>query len=248
MTMKPPLPVTKARVAPLYQQVHTQLRDLILNGIWPSGTLVPGENELASQFGVAVGTIRRALSALKEDGMLVRQPRKGTFVTGRMPQHNLRQFFHFFRLQGANGETYRSVARVLDCQRRAAAAQEAQALQIEAGEEVIALRRVRSVGGRAVMYETFVMQASRVPDFPMGEVPPLLYQFLWDRYDIRIHAVRERVTADIVNEEDRRMLDLDGAKAVLVIDDAAFDQAGAPVLIATHRCITQGMYYINEVQ
>lgn len=248
MTTKPPLPVTKARIAPLYQQVHTQLTELILNGTWPSGTLIPGENELASQFGVAVGTLRRALSALKADGMLVRQPRKGTFVTGRMPQHNLRQFFHYFRLQGANGETYRSVAKVLDCRFRPALALEAQVLQIKKGEPVLDLQRVRSVGGKAIMFDTLVIQASRIPDFPIGKVPELLYQFLWDYYDIRIHAVRERVTADVVNGRDRELLDLDDAKAVLVIDDVAFDQAGVPVLMSSHRCVTQGMYYINEVQ
>ena len=64
-------------------------------------------------FGVAVGTVRRALGDLTAEGMLRRRRKTGTVVTGRTPHHSLRHFFQYFRLHDRDGELVRSAAKVL---------------------------------------------------------------------------------------------------------------------------------------
>jgi GntR family histidine utilization transcriptional repressor len=47
---------------------------------WPPGALIPGEEALAEEFGVARATVNRALRDLAEAGMLERKKRAGTRV------------------------------------------------------------------------------------------------------------------------------------------------------------------------
>jgi GntR family transcriptional regulator, histidine utilization repressor len=47
---------------------------------WPPGALIPGEEALAAEFGVARATVNRALTALADAGVIERKKRAGTRV------------------------------------------------------------------------------------------------------------------------------------------------------------------------
>ncbi len=65
-------------MAPLWQRIAILLRAR-LSGM-AAGAPIPGEHELAAEFGAARMTLRRALTALEEEGLLRREPGRGTFV------------------------------------------------------------------------------------------------------------------------------------------------------------------------
>jgi len=231
---------------PLYEHVKQLILDGILVGTWPPGAVLPGEVALAAHFGVAVGTVRRALADLVSDGQLMRRRKTGTVVTGRVPMHNLRNFFQYFRLHGADGGLLHSETEVLALRREAPTLAEI-ALFPDADAGMLRLHRLRHVKGRPVMHEWMMLPAARLPDFP--EVPPpLLYRFLVDRYGIRVSAVRESVTASLATEEDLTLLQLEGPAALLAIQEAAYDQAGAPIIASQHRVVTEGLCYLNELR
>ena len=235
---------------PLYEHVKRQIAEAILVGELSPGTVLPGEVALAARYGVAVGTIRRALADLTADGMLVRRRRTGTVVTGRAPQHSLRFFFQYFRLHGEDGSLRRSVPEVLSVALRPADAEEAVLFSEVVGEPLLCLHRVRRVGRVPVMHSRIRLVARRVPDFPRkpANVPALLYLHLLDAYGIRIAAVREKLLADLADKEDRRLLGLPSPSAVLVIREEAYDQAGALALLSEHRATTSHHHYVNEVR
>jgi DNA-binding FadR family transcriptional regulator len=56
---------------PVYEQVADQLRELILSGELPPGSVLPSERELSERFGVGRTTIREALRALQSKGLAV---------------------------------------------------------------------------------------------------------------------------------------------------------------------------------
>lgn len=70
---------------PLYYQLETSLRDRLLSGEFAEGDLFPSEKILGRQYGVSRMTVRQALSSLVKDGLISRQPGRGTFVTKREP-------------------------------------------------------------------------------------------------------------------------------------------------------------------
>jgi GntR family transcriptional regulator len=69
------------KAIPLYYQIETILRQKILSGEFLPASPLPSEDALAEEYNVSRITIRQALSLLKEDGLVVRQRGKGTFVS-----------------------------------------------------------------------------------------------------------------------------------------------------------------------
>ncbi len=236
------------RPVPLYEQLKRQISERILLGHWAPGTILPGENQLARDFGVAVGTVRRALADLTAEGLLMRRPKTGTVVTGRSPHHSLRLFFQYFRLHGEEGDLLRSTPRVLSVGQGQITKAEQDLLQAKPGAAVIRLHRLRSVAGRAVMHQRMVLEEQRVPEFPLSAVPELLYRYLLEQYGIRVSSIRESVLADLATEEDAELLQVKPPAPILVIEEVAYDQAGLPVVIATSRAITDRYRYMNEVR
>jgi GntR family transcriptional regulator len=65
-----------------YSQVAGHLQARIDAGELAPGARLAGERELAAEYGVALGTIRRALQELRGRGSVVTTPSKGTFIVG----------------------------------------------------------------------------------------------------------------------------------------------------------------------
>lgn len=72
-------------IAPLppYRQIAGILRRRIESGQYPPDTRVPTESELMEAFEVARTTARRAIAALREEGLIYTVPQRGSYVTPR---------------------------------------------------------------------------------------------------------------------------------------------------------------------
>ncbi len=68
------------RLPPLHARVTRDLTAAINEGVYPVGSLLPTENELAIRLGVSRQTVRRAIDALKQKGLLYSQRGVGTRV------------------------------------------------------------------------------------------------------------------------------------------------------------------------
>lgn len=69
----------------LHEQIADQLRSEVSSKL-RTGDQIPTEIELSQTYGVGRSTIRKAMNALIEQGLLVRRQGKGTFVIKLMPQ------------------------------------------------------------------------------------------------------------------------------------------------------------------
>lgn len=67
----------------VWQQVARDIEDRIESGELPPGSMIRGERSMAEEYGVAIATIRRAVRDLRERGIVVTLPAKGTFVAQR---------------------------------------------------------------------------------------------------------------------------------------------------------------------
>jgi GntR family transcriptional regulator len=66
---------------PLYYQLGSVLREKIVSGELAPGDRIPTEAELSLEYGVSRITVRQALAAMEEDGLIRREAGRGTFVT-----------------------------------------------------------------------------------------------------------------------------------------------------------------------
>jgi DNA-binding GntR family transcriptional regulator len=66
---------------PLYRQLADALREQIDGGEIPVHRPIPSKKTLVQQYGVAPGTVERALDVLKAEGLLESVQGKGLYVT-----------------------------------------------------------------------------------------------------------------------------------------------------------------------
>ncbi|WP_255938837.1 GntR family transcriptional regulator [Kordiimonas sp. SCSIO 12610] len=66
-----------------YETIRSEILRRINDQTWPAGYVLPQEEQLAVEFEVARGTVRRALSSLVDAGLIERKRRAGTRVVDR---------------------------------------------------------------------------------------------------------------------------------------------------------------------
>ena len=80
---------------PLYRQIKLLITQSLVSGEWGPGDPLPSEIELAGRYSVSQGTVRKAMSELADENLLIRFQGKGTFVASHAEE---RSKFHFLRL------------------------------------------------------------------------------------------------------------------------------------------------------
>lgn len=69
-----------------YVQLFEQLKGEIVQGTYENGQRLPGENELAEQYGMSRQTVRQALSLLEREHYIQRKQGSGTYVSRAEPR------------------------------------------------------------------------------------------------------------------------------------------------------------------
>lgn len=71
------------RDAHVWVQLTDLIRERIIDGTYRPGLPLPSEDRLAGEFGVVRNTVRRALAALREEGLIYTVPQLGSFPTAQ---------------------------------------------------------------------------------------------------------------------------------------------------------------------
>ena len=77
-----PIKIDEHRPEPLYHQIESQLRGLILGGQLQEDTALPSIRELAIQLRCSAITIRRVYQDLENEGLIRTRQGAGTYVAG----------------------------------------------------------------------------------------------------------------------------------------------------------------------
>lgn len=94
---------------PIYEQVKSEFRRLILSGALPRGEKLPSVRELAGSLAINPNTIQRAYRELETEGCIISMPGKGSFVAdaadiARQKHHALHQALADLRALGCSAE------------------------------------------------------------------------------------------------------------------------------------------------
>jgi GntR family transcriptional regulator len=96
------MPKLKKGPVPLYYQLERILRNRVLSKEIGPNELMPTEMMLCEEFGISRATVRQAFKALENDGLIMREQGRGTFV---IPRDKSRQIM---RLYGSADDLYLS--------------------------------------------------------------------------------------------------------------------------------------------
>jgi len=135
---------------PLYYQVANVLRHRILDGVYHPGERIGSEMEMCREFGVSRVTLRRALAELERESLVVRRRSLGTFVSERLPNITSISFIGF--LEDLLAQLRLEESRKVEVDQVSAPEKVGRALQLQPGETVARLERVRFLEGDPLAY------------------------------------------------------------------------------------------------
>lgn len=246
------MPATLTHHAPgqsRYGKLALALRDRILQGEWAPGEVIPAESTLAQSYGVALGTIRQALSLLVEDGVLQRRHGKGTFVTKGVDGASMMRFFRFRGVDDGSSITPHSA--ILASRLRSASVQESQALGLAHGAQVLQVERLRSLGAEPCLLETIVLPLplfGALADSDTDGWDDLLYPMYQQRCGVVIQKTQDSLSFSQLNASQAKRLKLAASHPCVLVERQAFDMAGRCVELRTTRGDAFSFKYTAQVQ
>ncbi len=217
--------LVRASPVPLYIQIEEELRGLIQGQELGPYAQVPSEADLSERFGVSRMTARKALDRLVGDGVLFRQPGKGTFVAPPKISHGPSQQLSFSAAMRALG--LRHETRVLESGMVPAPSNIALALNLPFGSPAVFIRRLRIVES--------VPAAIHMSYLPPRYAALLDSDLTGSLYDLmvglgaRVEEARDTVEVVLATGDDAQILKVPMGAPLIFIQGVAYSAALEPL-------------------
>jgi GntR family transcriptional regulator len=214
---------------PLYLRLHDALQARIEQGEWKPGTVLPAETSLTEEYGVALGTMRKAIDQLAAAGLVERQQGRGTFV--RRPQFG-NSLFRFFRLQDKAGQPMQPASHILGRGLEPLPAAAAAGLGLAEGAPGIRLARLRLVDGEPILAEEVWLDPAVFGDIltlPVEAFGVLLYPLYEERFGQLIVTAEEDLSVETAEPGTAHLLGMAPGSPVIVIERQAFGYGRRPL-------------------
>ena len=135
---------------PLHLLAQEKLREMLKNPEYSKGQLFPKEIELSKRWGISRNTLRQAIQALVQEGLLERKRRKGTQVAEKKISTNLNDWVSFTHEMENKGIPFHNLS--LKVEKKKANKHIAGLLEIKEGTTVVCLQRLRSTDKKPMVY------------------------------------------------------------------------------------------------
>ena len=229
----------------LWRRVADALESGIAGGKYQAGTRLPGELEIAEQFGVHRHTVRRALATLAERGLVRAERGSGTYVEAQRIAYPIRSRTRFSEIIGTSGRA--ADGRLIDSAIEPAAADIARKLALKAGTLVLRIDALRHANRVPICVGTSWLPAQRFPAADRvykatRSMTKTLAHFGVTDYRRAI----TRVGAALVDATDCGSLDLRPGSPVLLVDSVDHDISGQPILATRARFVAERIEFVIE--
>lgn len=135
----------------LFSQAKTEITNLITQN-YTFMSRLPSEQQLAEQMGISRNTVREALKALENEGVIISRHGVGTFVinTPGNLKHNIAVLNSTTDIIANNG--YRPGSKNITFDKRLAPAEICKRLNLPEDQEFLFIKRVRSADDKPIAY------------------------------------------------------------------------------------------------
>jgi GntR family transcriptional regulator len=228
---------------PLYLQVRDALAARVASGEWKPSTVIPNEGDLAREFGVSSGTMRKALDLLEAERLLTRRQGRGTFVND---QSSAELAVRYTKIWGLKGERISGEVAVISVEEGPANEAECLRLKLRPSENVHRIQRVRSYKGEAFMVENVALPAKLFPGLEKKKDFPSRIVLLAQEFGVLLGKGEERLCVATAAKDVAEHLKLAEGAPVLLLDRIVHDLDGQPVEWRLARGNFVGKYYLAE--
>jgi GntR family transcriptional regulator len=216
---------------PKYHRIYLVLREQLQDGRFAQG--VPGELALMQQFGVARVTVRRALEQLAGEGLISREPGRGTRA---IDPHRIDWAANdpmrtqlTGLLENLVSMGLRTSVKVLDVDTVSASDSVAAALRLHPGDPVQKAVRVRSTRAGPLSHITTYVPAEVARRFGRRELSRKPILLLLEESGVKVGRAVQTISARLADAEVAGHLDLAVGSALLAVRRLIYDEQERPV-------------------
>lgn len=229
----------------LWRQVADGIERGIAEGRFAAGERLPGETEIAETYRVNRHTVRRALAALAERGLVRAERGSGTYVEAPKLAYPLRSRTRFSEIVGAGGREPRG--QLIEAGEEPATRELARALAVKTGAPLVRIESVRLADRSPICVSTTWLSAERFADAGRVFANVRSMTKLLEHYGIRDYRRGStRITAAIAEATDAARLDLALGRPVLVVDSTDVDADGKPLVTKRSRFAAERVEFVVE--
>ena len=224
--------ISRNTFEPLYYQIREDIREKINSNQYPPSSMIPSEAELCEIYGVSRVTVRRAILDLVQEGLLNRGKGRGTFVSedyGLTTVNGVQSF-----TQELLGLNMRPSAKLLSCKVHSAEPSLCQKLELDEGERVITISRLRLVNNEPCMVEVMNFPYRLVPDIEKMDLNQSIYHLLKDHYQCEVVFAQDIMEPIIIGEYESKLLELKMPSAGLRTNRIGRDADKKPIEYSIH--------------
>jgi len=209
-----------------YQAIAESLRERIAAGEFPAGRLLPSESELSAAHDASRVTVRKALDALRDEGLVDSRQGFGWFVAADPLRQTLGRLSTIESQLSASGvATERKVVdfSFVPATRRVA--------KVLGPGQVLRVTRVNLADG-----EPFARVTVWVPEDLAGELSRGVVErtSFYDSLPVDLGGATQTIAAAAVSAEDAELLDVPVGSPVLRCTRVTTDTDGRAVLLSEH--------------
>ena len=216
----------------LYESCAEVLMREITNGVLRSGQRLPSERSLAEALGFTRLTVRRALRALSEKGLLEPDERRGWQVRRSQVSETLDTLIGFTEMARRRGLV--ATSRILGRTTREATLDEAESLHVAAGAPLLELSRLRLLDERPTAIERWRMPADRVRWPSHFDFTASIYEALESQGVIPTRSIAFVEVVDATARE-AELLGVSPGRGLLCMNSVTSDADGNVISLETNR-------------
>jgi GntR family transcriptional regulator len=204
-------------IVPIYYQLQEALWECIADGIYKLHDRLPSENEICNQLHISRNTAQRALKAIVDKGAAYRIQGRGTFVTDKSITYSITAKLSFSsEIIGLTKE----IQTTLNFSKNQKATQHiARLLEIEEGEQITTIQRIRLVDNTPAALMTSYIPQKLVPGLLDTLVPEAsLFKTIKSRYGLEVKSATETLRTVNANEYEAQQLAISERDAVFLVE------------------------------
>lgn len=212
---------------PIYLQLREIIRSKIEEGEYMPGTAIPSENKLAETFGINRLTVRNAVDALANEGILQRVQGKGVFVVGNKYEEALEEHGGFVGTMSNRGRhvSVKELTKAL----RPAGNKFANYFDIEPNDLIFYVKHFTSIEDDPISMEEIYVPKEILPELEVVNSSVFTLKDIFAFYGIELYSMRQ--TLEVINgmPKIRKMLNVPQEAALFMLSSGYFDKTGQPI-------------------
>ena len=230
---------------PLYKSIKLEVTRALSGGEIKTGMALPTEKQLSERYGVSVGTVRRALSDLVAEKILIRQQGRGTFLA---PFDSARMLNSFWHIVGKDGVREVPIVQTLRFEKTTANPHTAERLGIQPGAPIYWIVNLMLMGGNPMLVDGLHIPQAVFPGLTRAQFVgrnATIYDLYRDEFGISVVKTRDQLTSVAADRETAKKLGLALGTPLLEIVRVAYTFNERPVELRRSLLFTEKYEFVD---